>query len=239
MIGKLFVGLTIAVIAQWGAAAAGENADVVAGNGSIATASSGAVTYLPPAASPSGLVTIFSNMGAKYPKALYFSRDGLGISGPNNANGDDETWKAMAFTPSANHTVTRIQIAAGQIFGTNEIVVGLYSDNGGVPGSALKTWHIANLPPSGACCAIAVAKDKAGIPVTAGTQYWLVLKTDDTNADAMVIWNYNTTDEITPAPFAVYCSSDIAGSSCGAFNDVWRNAGTLTPALAFAVLGSD
>src|SRR5579862_3646956 len=94
------------------------------------------------------------------------------------------------------------------------------------------------LAASPSCCTIEV-KSTSGIPVTDGTQYWIVFKTDDTNKDSGVIWNYNTTDMVDYIPFAQYCSADVGGASCGAYNDIWRAAGSLSPQLAFAVLGSD
>lgn len=237
MIWKSFLALTALTLAGTGAIAAGDGA-VLSKDGSIAIATRPVSTYSPPGETPSGLVTIYSNLGKKYPKAPYFSNGGFAIYGPNNAAGYHELWDAVAFTSNGNHTITRIQFAANIMSGTNEIVVALYSDAGGLPGTALKTWRVSNLSPFPSCCTIE-AKGTTGIPVTDGTQYWLVFKTDDTNKDSGVIWNYNTTDMVDYIPFAQYCSADVGGASCGAYNDIWRAAGSLSPQLAFAILGSD
>src|SRR5580692_8146148 len=57
----------------------------------------------------SGLVAIFSNLAAKYPKGQYWCCSGYNVMGPSQG----EQWMAAAFTPRADHTVTRIEIAAG------------------------------------------------------------------------------------------------------------------------------
>src|SRR5262249_36770525 len=99
-----------------------------------------------------GPVTIFSNIAKKYPNSLYLCCDPYFIDGPTA--GGHMLWDAESFTPASNHTITRIQIAAGYGGGTNEIVVALYNDNAGVPGTLIKSWRRKNLPLAYSCCAL-------------------------------------------------------------------------------------
>jgi hypothetical protein len=185
--------------------------------------------------SDAGLVTIFSNL-SRDSKATYWCCSGNAITGPTAIPGFPEEWLAAAFTPSANHTVTKIKVAASLLQGTNALVLSLNSDASGVPGTAIKTWNLKGLVASGTCCTLAVRSDAAGIPVTAGTQYWIVLSTNSKDPDTYAFWADNDTDEVDPVPVGFYCSAD-QGGSCGT-NDAWTVLQQpLSP--AFAVLGSN
>jgi hypothetical protein len=188
--------------------------------------------YVPPPAEPGGLVTIYDNLAHKYPKGLYNSVGGHQIVGPQNLIGSPQFWEAAAFTPSADHVVTRIQIGATYQSGTNEVVVALYNDNGGLPGTALKIWHARDL--AVACCGLIAVKSDPGIPVSAGQQYWVVMMTDKTDRDVFAIWNYNVTDQVDPGTVAYYCVN--AQNNCTGTANQWALDG-FTLGLAFAVLG--
>ncbi|HXM20381.1 MAG TPA: choice-of-anchor R domain-containing protein [Terriglobales bacterium] len=149
----------------------------------------------------SGLVTIFSNLAAKYPKGEYWCCGGYNVMGP--AQG--EQWMAAPFTPGADHTVTRIEVAVGYSQGkTNGVVLSLNRDSNGVPGKALKTWNASGLPRFGACCTVVVKSDASGIPVSAGTQYWVVLSTNSHEKDTVDGWNFNDTNQVDLATVATY-----------------------------------
>jgi len=190
----------------------------------------------PAVAPPAGLVTIFSNIGGKYPNSLFFCCDGFSVQGKDNVYSDRMLWRAEAFTPGANHVVKRIELGLGVNNGSNTVVIGLYNDVAGVPGSALKTWHVQNVPQEFTCCTLVSVRSKAGIAVTGGQQYWVVVKTDDSDSDGVFGWLYNTTDQLETVPSAVYCSDDVHGS-CGV-NDAWVSNGAIVPALAFGVFGN-
>lgn len=172
----------------------------------------------------SGLVTIFDSIAGKYPKGRYWCCTGYGVLGPNQGMG--EQWMGGGFTPNANHTVTRIEVAVGWSGGTNGVVISLNADNNGVPGTALKTWNISNLPKSGGCCTVVAVTDKSGIPVSAGQQYWIVLSTNAKENDTMDAWNVSDADQIDNGSFAVFASN------------TWSTFQT-APGLAFAVKGSN
>ena len=62
------------------------------------------------AARGKSLVTIFDNFAHKYPKGLYLDLSGANVRGTEGAQ---LAWWGEPFTPSANHTVTRIEVAVG------------------------------------------------------------------------------------------------------------------------------
>jgi hypothetical protein len=175
----------------------------------------------------SGLVTIFSNLAAKYPKGKYWCCTGYNVMGPSSGVG--EQWMAAAFTPGADHTVTRIEVAVGYSQqGTNGVVLSLSRDNNGVPGKALKTWNASSLPRFGDCCTLVTKSDSSGIPVSAGKRYWVVLSTNSNEKDTVDGWNVDDTNQVDPAMVATY-----PGTS-----NRWEAFQT-TPGLAFAVKGSN
>jgi hypothetical protein len=160
------------------------------------------------------LKTIAGNFST-YPNATYFSIWGETVA-QGGANFPFQTWAAVAFTPTANATVTRIESSAGrQGGGTAGYEMGLYADAGGVPGNPIKSFHISKLPAYGQCCTVAIANDKAGIPVTAGTQYWVVVSTTAKDID-IYAWAFNSTD-MRPHPTAYWCkgSSNYCGQNSG------------------------
>lgn len=217
-------GLTMAAAAQ--NAASKNNVISVSGphaRMSIVTAPSR--SYTRAELQDASLITIFSNLAARYPKGAYWCCQGYNVMGSNSGVG--EQWMGAAFTPKANHTVTKIAVAAGYSQqGTNGVVVSLNDDNNGVPGQALQTWNVTGLPRFGDCCALVVESDASGIPVTAGKQYWVVLSTNSNETDTVDGWNENDTDQVDPETLASYT------------NGKWT-AFQATPGLGFAVLGSN
>jgi hypothetical protein len=190
----------------------------------------------PPPPPPGGTVTIFDNINRKQPQNEYSCCYVFGVIGPNNGIASHMLFDAMGFTPASNLKVVEIDVAASYGIGTNEISIALYNDKGGVPGTALKVWSVTNLPPQNTCCALTVLTAPGGIPVTAGQRYWVVMRTDHTSLDTGMFWNTNILNMTTHYPFAQYCSNDVQGTPCTTPNDQWT-AGTIAPALAFAVFG--
>jgi hypothetical protein len=231
---NLLLTLTLLALASVTALAANKDGIVTTKDGrmTIATKPTKSVTRTQP--NDEGLASIYGNIGTAYPKGAYWCCEGFTITGPTAISGFPEFWSAAAFTPTANHTVIKIEVAAGYVEGTNGLVLALYNDASGVPGTLIKAFSVSNLPNFGSCCTVVSATDKAGVAVTAGTQYWVVLKTNSKESNTYAAWNVNDTDEVDSAPAAQYCSQD-KGGSCGT-NDKW-SAFTSTPGLAFSVLG--
>lgn len=157
---------------------------------------------------------LFTNF-SHYKLATYFSIWGNTIAqGPPNF--PFQTWVAEAFTPTTNATVTKIETSAGRQGGGGDgFEIGLYSDAGGVPGAVLQSVHVANLPVYGQCCDVSTANLSPGVPVTAGTQYWVAVTTTSQDPD-IYAWAFNSTN-MSAQPAASWCqgSSTYCGSNSG------------------------
>ena len=172
--------------------ASGKNNFVFSQDGRFVRATQPPSDMTPPPREDPALKVISGNFST-YPNATYFSVWGNTIA-QGGQNFPFQAWEAIAFTPSANATVTRIETSAGRQGGGNAgYEMGLYDDAAGVPGKPIKSFHISKLPVYGQCCAVAIANDKAGIPVTAGTQYWVVVSTTAKDTD-IYAWAFNSTD---------------------------------------------
>jgi hypothetical protein len=180
------------------------------------TATGSHIEYLKP-----GENVIFSNLGKKYPDAIFSCCGGPGLNGPNWGGG--QQWVAGAFTPSSNVTVTRIALGLGYVSGTNSAIVTLNSDDNGLPGTQLASFKIRNIPPSGSCCTLTEVRDRAGTPLTAGEQYWVVATTT-ADSNLFAIWNQNTTEQIH---FLTNAHNNGQGWKLGYFY----------PGMAFGVFG--
>lgn len=140
----------------------------------------------PPNTLPAGVVTIYSNLGKG--DKTYNAISGVGILGPNAG----QPWPqsvGTAFTPTQNHLVQAVQVGATYVQGTNGVIVSLNEDSDGVPGKQLAASSFTNLPVFGTCCTLLTGKGKAGIPVNANTQYWVVLQ--PIANDTYCVWNDN------------------------------------------------
>jgi hypothetical protein len=146
-------------------------------------------------ASQPKLKTIYSNLGPKGKR--YDCTNGWIVAGSNSALGHEQ-WIAMPFTPTANHTVTEIEIAVDGPANSPGFTLSLNADASGLPGTALHTWEIKKV--AGGCPNLDTATYKQGIKVSKGKQYWVVAATDSTNEDAYDSWNYTYKD--TTGPFA-------------------------------------
>jgi hypothetical protein len=76
--------------------------------------------------------------------------------------------------------------------------VSVNEDAGGLPGDAIQSFTVSDLPIFGTCCEVQASN--VDIPVSAGSQYWLVLAPSE---DSEGVWNWNVTHQTTQA-FAVH-----------------------------------
>jgi len=136
-------------------------------------------TVMPTQAFPT-LQTIFSNFGPTSTN-FYNPTTGYYVLGPNNSVGFGEQWVALPFIPAANSHVTVLVLAIGWISGTKKVNIGLYTDNGGQVGTLLASGSSSHIPTFGVCCGLTGVRIPS-TAVTAGTQYWIGVTTDDTNA---------------------------------------------------------
>jgi hypothetical protein len=143
-----------------------------------------------PAAEP-GLTKIFDNL-SKYPDGVYSCCTSFIISGPNSDFGQ-QSWIGAPFTPNGNFTASKIVLGLGYDSGTNKLVVTLNGDSGGLPGEELASATVSGLPDFPGCCAVAQVKFK-GVPVSAGQQYWVVVKTS--SKETLAGWAFNDTEQV-------------------------------------------
>ncbi|MBV9571164.1 MAG: hypothetical protein JO056_07980 [Alphaproteobacteria bacterium] len=224
MIKTTLAVLAVSAFAATGTFAANNNIGAtVSKDKSITSVAHGSATYTASRAhDPKKAKAIFSNIGVKYPKGLYFCCYGNTISGASSVIAQ-QNWVAMQFTPSADATVGEVDAAVGYVTGTNLVDVGLYDDASGVPGKKLASGKATGLGVFGACCDLAVLNVKGGVDVKGGTPYWVVVSTDKKGDDTWAAWNFNSTDQIDPVPIAVNQGSG------------WVAVGSSVPAPSFAV----
>jgi hypothetical protein len=226
----LAVAAVILILASLAASAAAQQKALIQDGTTIVLPSHSASRPSEIEKNDAGLVTIYDSIGTAYPKGTFWCCQGATISGPDSP-GNFEWWVGAAFTPAANHTVTKVALALGYISGTNQVQVHLNQDANGVPGAALRTWTAKNLPGAGTCCTLTTLYDSAGVPVTAGTQYWITVTTNNNDETVQAFWNVNDVDQIDPAPGAGRCQGPLCRG-----NGKWA-ASQDTPGLAFEVLG--
>ena len=224
MIARVLVALAAAALAGSTAMAGPVHGIMLSRDGGITSIVRGSGIYMAPP-THDGAQAIFSNLGTRYPMGLYFCCSGATVSGPDSALGF-QSWPAMEFTPSTDATVTELDLAIEWISGTNEVDLGLYTDAGGIPGTLLKTFKASGLQSVGGCCSLAVGKDKEGIPITAGTPYWVAATTARNAPDTFGSWEFNSTDQVDAVPSAVNKGSG------------WVTNGGAVPAASFAVYGN-
>lgn len=188
-----------------------------------------------PAVRPDAKLQTIAGTLSDYPFGTFFCCYGFYITGLKNLlNVVPEYWQAVPFTPSANMTVKEVEASVVWAEGTNQVVVSLNNDASGLPGSAIQKWTVRNLATIGSCCQLATGKSKTGIPVTQGTQYWLVVSTNSKDQNIFAAWEVNSTDMRTH-PFASYCDDSKQGN-CNGNSGKWVAVQGLLP--GFAVLGN-
>lgn len=193
------VCLALLLIVSLSALAASKNGVSTSKDGSRTIASKPVTQAVPSQKKmPAGLTILYDN-ASTYPLGVYWCCEGYTISGTGSLVGTQFA-DAMPFTPSVNATVTHIGVGVGYVAGTNEVVVSLNADSGGLPGNSLGSFNASNLGTFGDCCQVEVSSI-TGVPVTAGTQYWIVVQTTSASSDTWAAWNDNDTNQ-TLQPFA-------------------------------------
>jgi hypothetical protein len=220
MIKASIVTFALVSFVATGALAGGDKTYTLSKDKAVTSVSQSSVHYAPPQIFRRGSV-IFSNVGTKYPKGLYFCCYGDTISGPTSPVGGNYA-AALQFTPAQDGKVTEIDAGVGLASGTNGVNLALYDDNGGVPGNMIAGGAATGLGAFGDCCTMAAVKIKRA-SVKAGTPYWVVVSATGDTWDA---WAFNSTDEVDLLT-AAYSSDGGA---------TWTAGGAL-PAMSFQVLG--
>lgn len=150
------------------------------------------------ASTPRHLVTgtaLFDNFAALDPKGVYTVGSGSAF-GDVTAN-SPPVELAAAFIAPTNATVAEIDVGAGYISGTQNLIqVHLYQDSGGMPGTQI--WsHATALPVDGTCCAVAALILRNGkVKLVAGQQYWVGLGIAKDATDTFAAWYGNVADQV-------------------------------------------
>ncbi len=192
-------------------------------------------SFVAPTNHDATLKTIAGNLST-YPFGTFFCCFGNTIAaGPPNF--PFQYWVAIPFTPTADATVTRVEVSVGTFGGSDAgaFRIQLLADNNNSPGSAIKSFTIASEPNYGACCTLDVGKDKAGIPVTSGTQYWIAVTTSKKQTAFAGGWAFNSTD-MRSHEIAGWCEG--SSTYCGSNSGVWVVGQSGDPLPAYAVLGN-
>jgi len=216
MIKKVLVALAALALAGSAASAAGVNGATLSKDKRFTSVGAGSGHYAPTALPRKE--AIFSNVGTKYPKGLYFCCYGNTISGPDSIVGAAYS-VALQFTPASDIDAREIDAGVAWAAGTNAANLAIYDDAGGLPGKMLDGAQATGLGVFGDCCTMAVAKVRASLK--AGTPYWVVVSADGDTWDA---WAFNSTDEI-----------DVVNAAYNGGSG-WQSGGAV-PAPSFQVLG--
>ncbi len=194
-----------------GAALAGSpHAPILSHNRRLTTTTAQGVVGFPMKSPPppAGTTQVAGNLNTFYRNGAYFPLEGYTISGATSPVGQ-QIFLAVPFTPTTTTTYAGARIGIGYVQGADGANIALYSDNGGLPGSALDSGKAFNLQAFGGCCGIASVGAKNSVTLAAGTQYWLVVSTATTGWEA---WNLNTTDEVDTLNIAVNTGTGWAPS---------------------------
>lgn len=159
-------------------------------------------------APPPGLSVLFSNLGSS--TDAYDEANGWLIEGPDNTVTFSSQAIANPYTPTADSTIRSAQIALGYDgSGTNNAVVAIFTDEGGLPGKALRAYNVSNLPTFGTCCTLVAIGGPNGLQVKAGTQYWIVAGWDKPSSTAYDVWNYTWNDSQGNIAFGGTATGDV------------------------------
>lgn len=185
--------------------------------------------------SDAGLTVIAGNL-SHYPYGTFFCCFGNTISGGGSNFLSTQFWEAIPFTPTADATVTRVRVSVGTFGGSDAgaFQIQILADNNNSPGTAIKTFTISTEPTYGSCCVTDVGFDKAGIPVKAGTQYWIAVTTAKKQTSFAGGWAFNSTD-MRSHEIASYCAP--TDTYCGN-GGVWSVGQSGDPVPGYAVLGN-
>lgn len=188
---RVVAGLAVLILVGVTALAGGNKSGFATINNGKMTVSLNSPSYVYTAPDPdeANLTKIFSNLGPE--GNVYQCCIGWTISAPGSPVGAQQ-WVAHAFTPAKDSTVVKIKVGVGYVTGTNGVVLAIAKDNNNFPGGFLKSWtKLGVLPVFGSCCDLVKAKDVAGIPLTGGKQYWVVVKLNAKTPDTWDAWNFS------------------------------------------------
>lgn len=107
---------------------------------------------------------------------------------------------AIAFTPAVSATTRSVSVdlaIESSSFGSSGRV-SIYSDSGGLPGTEIAGKSVTATESWGPCCFPIKARVHAAL--TAGTQYWVVVKADNSN---YMVWGLQDSDFVNTHTYAI------------------------------------
>jgi len=190
--------LTFAAVTLLAASSGDSGVISFRGNPSWAMATRPSMIVRPVDPNPAKRFTIFSNLGRG--ENTYTDNVGWDVAGADS--GVPQEWIAMPFTPTSSAEVTQISVAVQHNTGApNSFMLSLNQDSGGLPGKAIHTWMVSNLPQFGTCCTLDVASGAQGLKVEKGSQYWVVAKPNPGESETRNEWDLASAD--IEGPFAI------------------------------------
>jgi hypothetical protein len=172
--------------------------------------------------------TFFSDLGPQ--GNVYQCCSGWTVSGTGTV-GTSFT-AANLFTSLLTGTVGQIDLGVGYVTGVNSFYAAIFTDNNGLPGNELGVWtNLSSGTTFGQCCGL-VTINNAGVSLTAGQQYFMVLGPMNVNDTSWLAWNYNSQNvnglDLYSTDGGQTWNSNGTGNALGAFDILGASSTTTT-----------
>lgn len=115
------------------------------------------------------------------------------VAGASDQGVTDTTWAGDKFTAGSTGRLTKVEVNVNFGTATQHLIVKIYSDSGGSPGTLLATSSVL-LTDSSASYAYETARFLEAPSVTSGTDYWIVLHRQTGGTGS---WNWSSTTNTT------------------------------------------
>ena len=142
-----------------------------------------ALCSLPPSAQ-----TLYSNLGTG--TDVYNCCQGWTISGTGTLGVSFTAANEFQVTYSGNPV--QIDVAVGYVTGVDSFYLNIDADNGGQPGAVLASFtNLSSSTYFGDCCGLISIVGIAGLSLSTGTNYWMVLGPTDSSSTTWGGWNFS------------------------------------------------
>jgi len=148
----------------------------------------GVLVAAPASAAP---ITLFSDLGP--PGNVYNCCVGWTVSG-EGTTGTSFT-AANVFTTGAGGPVTQIDLAVGNVAQPDTFYASIWTDVGNLPGAQVAGARWDNLAATttfGNCCNLVTISGIAGVSLSPGTNYFMILGPESIRDNSYNAWNFNT-----------------------------------------------
>ena len=132
--------------------------------------------------------TLYSNLGTG--TDVYNCCQGWTISGMGTLSTSFTAANEFQVTQSGNPI--QIDVAVGYVAGVNSFYLDIDADNGGQPGAVLASFgNLSSSTNYGDCCGLISIFGIAGLSLSTGTNYWMVLGPTNTISTTWGAWNFS------------------------------------------------